>query len=124
MISPDRAEVLGRDSLPPRVQRLAMTAQLHARAVGELDPGGSAINAASLPALRAPPNFLNQINLMLPVQSPVAKINPFSATPNHPYIPTRLIPHEGRIAIVTDAGWDAVDAAAFGAQGIAGRIYP
>ncbi len=29
--------------------------------------------------------------------------------------------HQGRIAIVTDAGWDAVDAAAQGANGIAGR---
>jgi hypothetical protein len=38
-------------------------------------------------ALRAKPNFLNQIKLMLPVQSPLAKINPFSAIPNHFYIP-------------------------------------
>ena len=64
---------------------------------------------------------MNQINLMLPVQSPHAEIFPFSATPNHLYIPGRLIPHEGRIAIVTDAGWDVVDAAASGVIGIAGR---
>ena len=31
-------------------------------------------------------------------------------------------PQEGRIAIVTDAGWDAVDAAASGAQRDAGRV--
>jgi hypothetical protein len=31
-------------------------------------------------------------------------------------------PTEGRIAIVTDAGWDAVDAAALGAQRDAGRV--
>jgi hypothetical protein len=32
------------------------------------------------------------------------------------------IPNEGRIAIVTDAGLDAVDAAASGAHGVAGRF--
>jgi len=31
-------------------------------------------------------------------------------------------PLQGRIAIVTDAGWDAVDAAASGAQRDAGRV--
>jgi hypothetical protein len=31
-------------------------------------------------------------------------------------------PPEGRIAIVTDAGWDAVDAAALGARRDAGRV--
>jgi hypothetical protein len=31
-------------------------------------------------------------------------------------------PTEGRIAIVTDAGWDAVDAAALGVQRDAGRV--
>ena len=40
----------------------------------------------------------------------VAKIFPFPPDPNHFYIPRRLTPHEGRIAIVTDAGRDAVDA--------------
>src|ERR1700730_7167775 len=44
------------------------------------------------------------------------KIFPFSPDPNHFYNPRRLVPHEGRIAIVTDAGWDAVDAAALGAR--------
>src|SRR3984893_10073574 len=38
------------------------------------------------------------------------KIFPFPPDPNHFYIPRRLVPHEGRIAIVTDAGRDAVDA--------------
>jgi hypothetical protein len=38
-----------------------------------------------------------------------------TATPNQWLSPRRLIPQEGRIAIVTDAGWDAVDAAASGA---------
>jgi hypothetical protein len=34
-------------------------------------------------ALRVPPNLLNPINVMLPVQSPSAKIFPFSSDPNH-----------------------------------------
>ena len=36
--------------------------------------------------------------------APFAKIFWFSEDPNHLYICRRLIPHEGRIAIVTDAG--------------------
>ena len=36
--------------------------------------------------------------------------------PKSMVIPHRLVPHEGRIAIVTDAGRDAVDARASGAQ--------
>jgi hypothetical protein len=47
---------------------------------------------------------------MLPVQSPLAKIFPFPFDPNHFYIPRCPIPHKGRIAIVTDAGLDAMDA--------------
>ena len=31
-------------------------------------------------------------------------------------------PPEGRIAIVTDAGWDAVDAAALARDGVAGQV--
>ena len=44
--------------------------------------------------------------------SPVlpAKIFRFAADPNQIYIHCRLVPLEGRIAIVTDAGRDAVDA--------------
>jgi hypothetical protein len=52
---------------------------------------------------------------MLAVQSCPAKRFPFLPDPNHFYKPRRLVPLEGRIAIVTDAGWDAVDAAALGA---------
>jgi hypothetical protein len=48
--------------------------------------------------------------------APFAKIFRFAIYPNQNYIPRRLTPHEGRIAIVTDAGWDAVDAAASGTQ--------
>jgi len=41
---------------------------------------------------------------------PFAKIFLFSRTPNQNYMIRRLVPLEGRIAIVTDAGRDAVDA--------------
>jgi hypothetical protein len=46
--------------------------------------------------------------------APFAKIFRFPLWPNHLYIPRRPTPLEGRIAIVTDAGRDAVDAAASG----------
>jgi hypothetical protein len=66
-------------------------------------------------------DLLKQINLIVPdgqiticCLAPFAKIFGFSLYPNHFYIPRRLVPLEGRIAIVTDAGRDAVDAAASG----------
>src|SRR5216684_3148730 len=51
-----------------------------------------------------------------PVQSPLQK---YFASPVGQIISTNSrhpVPQEGRIAIVTDAGWDAVDAAAFCAR--------
>jgi hypothetical protein len=42
--------------------------------------------------------------------APFAKIFWFSEQANHFNNPLRLVPLEGRIAIVTDAGRDAVDA--------------
>src|SRR3954451_7082280 len=48
--------------------------------------------------------------------APFAKIFRFPIYPNQFYDRRRPIPKEGRIAIVTDAGLDAVDAAASGAQ--------
>jgi hypothetical protein len=47
---------------------------------------------------------------MLPVQSPLAKIFRFHSDPNHLHVSHRLVPMEGRFAIVTDAGRDAMDA--------------
>jgi hypothetical protein len=41
--------------------------------------------------------------------APLGKIFWFSETPNHWHIRSHPVPHEGRFAIVTDAGWDAVD---------------
>jgi hypothetical protein len=49
------------------------------------------------------------------------KIFSFSAEANQSHLRT-VSPTEGRIAIVTNAGWDAVDAAASGALVVAGRI--
>ncbi len=46
--------------------------------------------------------------------APFAKIFPFPLYPNQIYMHRRPTPLEGRIAIVTDAGRDAVDAAASG----------
>jgi hypothetical protein len=45
------------------------------------------------------------------------KIFPFAATPNQNYIYRRLAPLEGRIAVVTDAGRDAVDASGASDEG-------
>jgi hypothetical protein len=42
--------------------------------------------------------------------SPDAKNIRFSEYPNHFYNSHCLVPHEGRLAIVTDAGRDAMDA--------------
>ena len=44
--------------------------------------------------------------------APFAKIFLFCSDPNHLYIHHRLVPLEGRFAVVTNAGRDAVDAAA------------
>ena len=54
--------------------------------------------------------FFCKINSMLPVQSRLQKYSYFSFDPNHFYIPRRSVPMQGRIAIVTDAGRNAVDA--------------
>jgi len=45
-----------------------------------------------------------------PLSSPFCKNILIFRTPNQFYIPRRLVPSEGRFAIVTDAGRDAVDA--------------
>jgi hypothetical protein len=62
------------------------------------------------------PDFLKRIKLFLAVQSPLQK---YFASPVGQIISTNSrhpTPQQGRIAIVTDAGWDAVDAAAFCAR--------
>jgi hypothetical protein len=66
-------------------------------------------------ALRRQLEFVSRAGHLGTVQSPSAKINRFSADPNHVSILCRLVPDEGRFAIVTNAGRDAVDAKASGA---------
>ena len=48
--------------------------------------------------------------ICLSVQAPFSKIFRFPFEANHLHIFSRLVPLEGRLAIVTDAGRDAVDA--------------
>jgi hypothetical protein len=60
-------------------------------------------------ALREETNLLRRINLFLPVQSRLQKYFWFSETKIILY-PSLSHPTEGRIMIVTNAGWDAVDA--------------
>ena len=65
-------------------------------------------------------HLLNQFNLMLAVQSCLQKY--FRSRLSQIKSITRAVSsQQGRIAIVTDAGWDAVDAAALGAHVMAGR---
>jgi hypothetical protein len=59
--------------------------------------------------LRVKSNFLNRIKLFLPVQSHPKKYSGFPKSRIALY-PRPSTPHEGRIAIVTDAGLDAMDA--------------
>jgi hypothetical protein len=73
--------------------------------------------------LREKTDFFKRIKLFLAVQSHLQK---YFASPVGQIISTNSrhpTPQQGRIAIVTDAGWDAVDAAAFCARrdGRAGR---
>jgi len=65
--------------------------------------------------LRLKSNFLNQIKLFLPVQSRLKKYSGFPK-PQITFITQPSTPLEGRIAIVTDAGLDAMDAAASGVK--------
>jgi hypothetical protein len=58
----------------------------------------------------------------LPCPVLTEKIFLFSDTPNQRYKRRRLIPQEGRRPSSRTLGWDAVDAAASGANEIAGRL--
>ena len=78
------------------------------------------------------PSFCAQICLtdkslrVLPVclSSPICKNISVFAWPKSDAYPSRPVPTEGRFAIVTNAGRDAVDARASGAQAVAGRDEP
>jgi hypothetical protein len=54
--------------------------------------------------------WLEPLNLILPVQPCLQKYFRFAPDPNHFTYCRRPVPPEGRLAIVTDAGRDAVDA--------------
>ena len=56
--------------------------------------------------------FVEPVQGDLPCPVPSEKISLYACRANHLYKLARPIPNEGRIAIVTDAGWDAVDATA------------
>jgi hypothetical protein len=64
---------------------------------------------------------MKRFNLIWVVQSPLAKIFRFPFTPNQWLFRAVSTREEGRIAIVTDAGRDAVDAAASARKMVAGR---
>ena len=70
-----------------------------------LDPGCR----PSPTELRGKSNFLSRIKLFLPVQSLAKKYSGFPK-PQITLYPPPSTPLEGRIAIVTDAGLDAMDA--------------
>src|SRR5229473_6334471 len=55
-------------------------------------------------------------NHRLACPAPFAKIFPFRPDPNHFYIPHHPVPQRGGSRVVTNAGRDAVDARAPGAQ--------
>jgi hypothetical protein len=65
-------------------------------------------------------NLLNRFNLIWVVQSPLAKIFRFPCTPNQWFFRAVSTRQEGRIAIVTDAGRDVVDATASTRKVVAG----
>jgi hypothetical protein len=72
--------------------------------------------------LRVKGDLLRLLKLIWVVQSSLQK---YFASPVGQIISTNSrhpTPPEGRIAIVTDAGWGAVDAAVSGAQRDAGRV--
>jgi hypothetical protein len=76
----------------------------------------SAAFTAIAERLREKTDFFKRIKLFLAVQSHLQK---YFASPVGQIISTNSrhpTPQQGRIAIVTDAGWDAVDAAAFCAR--------
>jgi hypothetical protein len=66
--------------------------------------------------LRAEPNLANQIRLMLSVQPSLRKYSCSRLTRLESISMASRPTQKGRIAIVTDAGRDVVDAAASGAQ--------
>ena len=67
--------------------------------------------------LRLKSDFLNRIKLFLPVQSLAKKYSCFPKSQITSY-PQPSTPLEGRIAVVTDAGLDAMDASGASDEGV------
>jgi hypothetical protein len=93
---------------------------------GVLYSSGAASNfsplAVRVPSLYPPVICPGGRRCNFPVESPLQK---YFASPVGQIISTNSrhpVPLQGRIAIVTDAGWDAVDAAASGVKRDAGRV--
>ncbi len=72
-------------------------------------------------ALRGPAIFCNDFKVICPVQSRRRKQFASRSPQISAITPTVSSLYEGRIMIVANAGWDAVDAAASGAQVVAGQ---
>ena len=72
------------------------------------DISGSGQSRRSLTCHRG--SFVETVQCDLPCPACLAKIILFPLDANHQHIRRCLVPQEGRLAIVTDAGRDAVDA--------------
>jgi hypothetical protein len=72
-------------------------------------------------AVRARRKLLKRINVIWVVQSYCKNISLHPSGKSSLQI-RAIPPHKGRFAIVTDAGWDAVNAAASGVKRDAGRV--
>jgi len=59
--------------------------------------------------LRRQTDLARRATQQISVQPLGQKYSPFTSDPNHLHKSCRLVPLEGRLAIVTDAGRDAVD---------------
>jgi hypothetical protein len=98
-----------------RAARSLVSGRAFARPIGADPLAPSGLRSSTQPYILARNGGFvepDQSDLPCPVLFP--KIFPFPFDPNHFYKPRRLVPHEGRIAIVTDAGRDAVDAGGAG----------
>ena len=74
--------------------------------------------------LRRQIKFVSRICHLDAVQSPLRKINRFAKHPNQTYNFRHPVPHEGRIAIVTDVGTGCGGRGSVGRDDIAGRVTP
>ena len=111
------------------VNELAMSVRCHFGLRGLRDHGDSAFNVvlAVRSQLINPARTTRFVEPDQPdASSPTSlkKIIRFRRRANHRYYLAHPPREEGRIAIVTDAGLDAVDAAASGAIVVAGRVLP